>query len=397
LWEIDNVSFDFNRYSALIHCPGSRDCFYAFHDPLEEVSGSFGEWDLLEEKLKSYHVSGWDLRHPPGAAVGAFSYEGDFRFRFYGAPEQVRAEDLFFAKTLQPVGVASSGVCWKSSHDLSAYVQMVEEAQEFIRRGDIYQVNLARQFDTEVVDWNSESFFKSLWHTTHAPYAAYLLFDDFEIYAASPELFLSIEGDRILTQPIKGTRPRGRDAMGDRQNALELATNSKEVAELVMITDLERNDLGRICEYGSVEVKELVRCRTYSHVFHLASTVTGRIQGGISPLRAVQACYPGGSITGAPKLKAMEMIRHLEHAPRGFYTGAFGYFGFDGSVQLGMSIRTCERRGDKLSFWAGSGITIDSDPVKEFEETHHKAAAMQGAYELYLNNRPALSLKKSHP
>jgi para-aminobenzoate synthetase component 1 len=178
------------------------------------------------------------------------------------------------------------------------------------------------------------------------------------------------------------------DAMDDRRNALELATNTKEVAELVMITDLIRNDLGSICDYGSVEVKELVRCRTYSHVFHLVSTVAGRIRDDHSHLQAVLACFPGGSITGAPKIKAMEVIRELENVPRGFYTGAFGYFGFDGSAQLGMSIRTCERRKDRLTFWTGSGITIDSDPVKEFEETNHKARAIKDAYQLYQNTKP---------
>ncbi len=383
------MPIDFNLYSALIHRPGKQGCFYGFKDADEELVGSPDDWPLLEEKLKHYQVPGHDRMHPPGAAVGHFNYEGGFRFRFYRELEVLSTDSVYVPTKQLQEGTNFLASKWETSHELNDYSRMVESAKESIRQGDIYQVNLARKFELPVENWNSEHFFKSLWHTTRAPYAGFLRYQDTELYAASPELFLSIQGRRITSQPIKGTRPRGTDAMDDRRNALELATNAKEVAELIMITDLIRNDLGSICDYGSVEVKELVRCRTYSHVFHLVSTVAGRIRDEHSHLQAVQACFPGGSITGAPKLRAMDVIRELEGRTRGFYTGAFGYFGFDGSVQLAMSIRTCEHRGGSLSFWTGSGITIDSDPVKEFEETNYKARAMQDAYQLYQNTRPA--------
>jgi para-aminobenzoate synthetase component I len=379
---------DFKRYSALIHRTGNHDCFYGFGDPVDEISGGSEQWPLFEQKLLGHQVSGWDRMHPPGAAVGYFSYEGEFHFRFYPDLEVIPTDAIHVStEQLQNRAHQSAGD-WSTTHTRQTYQTMVESAQEAIRRGDIYQVNLARKFERIVSGWDAEHFFKTLWHTTRAPYTGFLRFVDSEIYAASPELFLNIQGRHITTQPIKGTRPRGVDAMDDRRNALELATNAKEVAELVMITDLARNDLGVICDYGSVEVKELVRCRTYSHVFHLVSTVTGRLRDDLTPIQAVQACYPGGSITGAPKRKAMEMIQQLEKQPRGFYTGAFGYFGFDGSAQLGMSIRTCQRHGNKLSFWTGSGITIDSNPLEEFEETNHKARAMQDAFQLYQNTIP---------
>lgn len=389
------IPTDLDTCSALIYRSGNSHAFYSFSNPVEEIEGSNNEWELLEKKLALYQVSSCDCMHPPGAAVGYFTYEGDYHFRFYRTVELVPVDSIFVA-TQQLHGSANvQEPNWKSTHQLDNYCKMVEAALEAIRQGDIYQINLARKFEIEVEDWDPILFLKVLWHVTKAPYFGFLKFDDHELFAASPELFLSIQGNKITTQPIKGTRPRGVTAIDDRQNALELATNAKEVAELVMITDLERNDLGAISEYGSVEVKELVRCREYSHVFHLVSTIVSTLLPGLSPLEAVQACYPGGSITGAPKKKAMEFIKKLEGQDRGYYTGAFGYFGFDGSVQLGMSIRTCERRDQTLSFWAGSGITIESDPVKEFEETGHKAKAILDAYALYLKTKNAQVLTET--
>ncbi|MDZ4788904.1 MAG: anthranilate synthase component I family protein [Blastochloris sp.] len=389
-------AFPLHTVEALIHRPNGAGGFYAFTNSVEEISGTSADWNLLENKLRDYQVVGCDQLHPPGAAVGYFTYEGSFHFRFYTHVEVLSADAVYIPTEELQGGASASPHEWTTSHEREPYGIMVEAAQEFIREGNIYQVNLARSFSTQVRKWNGLDFFKALWHLTKAPYAGFLKFSDRELIAASPELFIGIQGREITTQPIKGTRPRGSTVMEDRQNALELATNTKEVAELVMITDLERNDLGAISEYGTVEVKELVRCRAYSHVFHLVSTITSRLRKEISPLQAVHRCFPGGSITGAPKKKAMEVIQQLEAEERGSYTGAFGYFGFDGSVQLGMTIRTCERKGEHLSFRVGSGITIDSDPVKEFEETNHKAKAMKDAYALYLSAQK-LHLSKGEP
>jgi len=261
---------------------------------------------------------------------------------------------------------------------------MVREAQESIRRGDIYQINLTRKIFLDGLDLNARRLFQHLWQRTVAPHSAFLELGDRVLLCASPELFLDISGRQIMTQPIKGTRPRDSDGNRDERNAFELRTDPKEIAELVMITDLERNDLGQICEYGSVQVSDLVVSRSFSHVHHLISTVVGTLKPEITAVAALRACYPGGSITGAPKRRAVEIIRKLEAGDRGFYTGVIGYFGFDGSAHFCMAIRTLEYQEGQLSFGVGSGITIDSNPEREFEETEHKAAAMMQALESYM-------------
>ena len=201
------------------------------------------------------------------------------------------------------------------------------------------------------------------------------------------ELFLGIEGDRIVTQPIKGTRGREASREGDERAALELGTNPKEVAELIMITDLLRNDLGAVCEYGSVQARDLVRRRSYSHVHHLYSTVEGKLRAGIGPVEAVRECLPGGSVTGAPKRSAVEILRRLETEPRGHYTGAVGYFGYDGTARFAMGIRMAEMEGHQVRCGVGSGITAASDPEGEYEETRIKARVLTEAMAAYLATR----------
>jgi anthranilate/para-aminobenzoate synthase component I len=196
------------------------------------------------------------------------------------------------------------------------------------------------------------------------------------VLSASPECFLELSGRRILTRPIKGTRPRRADPDADERSAYELITSSKEVAELVMITDLERNDLGRVCEYGTVHVADLLRLERFEQVFHLVSTVEGTLRPEISHVEAVAACFPGGSISGAPKKRALEIIAELEPAPRGIYTGAVGFFGFNGESRFNIAIRTVVMRGDEASFHVGAGIVADSDPQREWQETLDKAAGI---------------------
>jgi anthranilate/para-aminobenzoate synthase component I len=184
---------------------------------------------------------------------------------------------------------------------------------------------------------------------------------------------LRLSGNHILTRPIKGTRPRSADPTRDAQLTYELQRSEKEMAELVMITDLLRNDLGRVCEYGSVQVPELVRLERYRHVQHLVSTVEGRIRPGLTHLDALAACFPGGSITGAPKIRAMEIIDELEPVERGPYTGCLGYLGFNRESQLSIAIRTAILRDDRAYFHAGAGIVADSIPEAEYDETLAKA------------------------
>ncbi|GAB4240199.1 MAG: hypothetical protein OHK005_02170 [Candidatus Methylacidiphilales bacterium] len=339
------------------------------------IEGGPKDWAILEEHLAAKSQSGPDILGKTGGLFGAFRYDGSFAFYDCPACDLWRLDRLW----VQPAIGAEQAVHWSSSLNAEAFALGVQAAQERIRAGDIYQVNLTRRERALVECSDPFLVFRLLWSRTQAPWAAWLNLPEVALASASPELFLAMDGRRIRTQPIKGTRPRDRDASRDQRNAFELSTDPKEVAELVMITDLERNDLGQICEFGSVEVVELVARRSYSHVHHLVSTIEGLMRPGIGLVEAVRACFPGGSITGAPKGKAQEVIAMLEPVPRGFYTGALGYFGYDGSARFSMIIRCLEIARNEISFGVGSGLTIDSDPVREFMETEQKAAALREA------------------
>src|SRR5262245_32275242 len=259
-----------------------------------------------------------------------------------------------------------------------AFLASVERAQRYIRDGDIYQVNLSQRLATpcSLSGWE---LFQRLLAVSPAPFAAYLDCGEFQIASSSPELFLRLSGSHILTRPIKGTRPRSSDSTRDAQLTYELQTSPKEMAELVMITDLLRNDLGRVCEYGSVQVPELVRLERYSQVQHLVSTVEGRLRTGVTHFAAFASCFPGGSVTGAPKIRAMEIIDELEPVTRGPYTGALGYLGFNRESQLSIVIRAAVMRAGFAHFNVGAGIVADSKPEAEYEETLAKAAGFLAA------------------
>jgi anthranilate/para-aminobenzoate synthase component I len=362
---------------------GMDDCVYLFDEPEYRLRGSWRDWDLLDAELRKRCRGGANNEfHPPGAAVGYFTYEGDFDFAFYPQLRVASARE-FLGERVNPALGDGELSGWGEAIDLRQYTQMVRAAQEYIRSGDIYQANLARTFVREVRDLDAWAFFKILWSLTASPLAAYCIGADRTLLSASPELFLAIRDGRVVTKPIKGTKPRGANDEEDRRNEASLLASPKERAELVMITDLERNDLGQICEYGSVKADELLVCEKLSHVFHLVSTVEGKLREGISQVQALRACFPGGSITGAPKKRAMEIIDELEPFERGFFTGAIGYFGYDGSAQFNIAIRTAEWRDNCLSFMTGSGITSGSDANDEFAETEHKARALKEAFALY--------------
>lgn len=353
------------------------------------VAGGPGDWDRLRAVLDAHRTADSDRPHPAGGLAGAIAYDGSFHFHLCLEVREASTDTLWPPRG---AGRADAAVpTWTAETDGPAYAAMVRAAQEHIRAGDIYQVNLARRFRTQVEGFDLRGFFRQLWMATSAPLAAFVELPGGGLASASPELFLTIQGRRIRTRPIKGTRPRDRDPERDSRNAFELVASPKEQAELIMITDLERNDLGQLCEYGSVRATELARREAHSHVFHLVSTVEGVLREGIHPVDAVRACFPGGSITGAPKRRAMDIIRALEPVPRGWYTGAIGYFGFDGSVQLNITIRTLHQEGGTCTFFTGSGITAGSDPVEEFHETNHKAAAMFQAWEQFHRFRQAVA------
>ena len=256
-----------------------------------------------------------------------------------------------------------------------AYMSMVKRGVEYIYDGDIFQVNLTQRFCApQTVDtWE---LYTRLRKINPAPFAAYMPWKEIGIISASPERFLRVAGGKVETRPIKGTRPRGRTPEEDEGLRRELLASEKDRAELMMIVDLERNDLGRVCRIGSVNVPELCRLEEYATVFHLVSTVEGRLRPDKDVTHLLAASFPGGSITGAPKIRAMEIIEELEPVRRGVYTGSIGYIGFDGRMDLNIVIRTILAAGGNFYFQVGGGITADSDPQKEYVESLDKARAL---------------------
>jgi para-aminobenzoate synthetase component 1 len=253
------------------------------------------------------------------------------------------------------------------------YLAGVERAKEYIAAGDIFQVNLSQRFETTLAVPPAE-LYRRLRRANPAPFAAYLALDgdDAAVLSSSPERFLKMVDRDVETRPIKGTRPRGATVAEDADLAAELLGSGKDAAELTMIVDLERNDLGRVCNYGSVRVTEHKVLEPYASVFHLVSTVEGRLHEDRDVVDLLKATFPGGSITGAPKVRAMEIIDELETTQRSVYTGSIGYIGLDGTLDLNIAIRTILVHGDRAFFQVGGGIVADSDPAAEYQETLDK-------------------------
>ncbi len=260
-----------------------------------------------------------------------------------------------------------------SSLTREAYLAAVRRAKEYIAAGDIYQVNLSQRLSIRTKA-HAPDLFLRLGERSPAPFSAYLDTGPFQVLSASPERFLRLDGRRVETRPIKGTRPRGTSPEEDRRLADELVRSEKDNAELAMIVDLERNDLGRVCEYGTVRVSRARGLESFPTVHHLVATVEGELGAGRDVVDLLQATFPGGSITGCPKIRAMEIVDELEPVRRGVYTGAIGYFGFDGRVDLSIAIRMAMLQDGVAYVPVGGGIVADSDPEAEYEETLAKAA-----------------------
>jgi anthranilate synthase component 1 len=256
----------------------------------------------------------------------------------------------------------------------------VRTIKEHIRAGDIFQAVISRRIDCSLKG-DSFSLYNALRRINPSPYMYYLDFGDTRVIGSSPEMLVRVEGRRVTTVPIAGTRLRGRTR--DEDSALEqsLLSDEKERAEHTMLVDLARNDLGRVCTFGSVEVKEFMKVEKFSHVQHLVSTVEGDLYPALHPATALVSCFPAGTVTGAPKIRAMQIIDSLEPDPRGIYAGAVGYFGLDGNLEFAITIRTIVVKDGVASFQVGAGIVADSEPSREWEETEHKAAAMLRAIE----------------
>lgn len=263
----------------------------------------------------------------------------------------------------------------RSNMSAETYEDAFNRIKTYIKEGDCYQVNLAQRFNVSV-EGSSWSAYKDLRKINPSPFSAYMNYPDFEILSNSPERFLSVKENIVETKPIKGTRPRAQNQKKDLLLLEDLMTSEKDQAENVMIVDLLRNDISKNCELGSVQVPKLFEVESFPNVHHLVSTITGKLQDQRSVIDLLRGCYPGGSITGAPKLRAMEIIEELEPHRRGIYCGSIGYIGFDGNMDTNIAIRTIVHKDQKMYFYAGGGIVHDSVGGAEYQETFDKATAI---------------------
>lgn len=260
------------------------------------------------------------------------------------------------------------------------FIEAVEKIQAYIGQGDVFQVNLSVR-QSQPLGTSPIHIYEKLREINPSPYMGYMQTPEFQIVSSSPELLIKKRGDEVSTRPIAGTRSRGRTDEEDQQLADELIHNEKERAEHVMLVDLERNDLGRVCEYGTVYVDEFMVIEKYSHVMHIVSNVKGKLQSSKDYVDIIDAVFPGGTITGAPKVRTMEIIEELEPVRRGLYTGSIGWIGFNEDMELNIVIRTLVAKEGKAHVQAGAGIVIDSNPIQEYKESLKKATALWKAKE----------------
>jgi anthranilate synthase component 1 len=293
------------------------------------------------------------------------------------------SEDLLeeMRSDLAKLSSAPAGDCTELTSLLpdhpSIFTRAVDKIHEYILAGDVFQVNLSRGWQGEFCGpVNASALYQQLCKNNPAPFAGMVRWGDFILLSSSPERLVSIRQDVVQSRPIAGTRPRGADQDSDQALSRELLAHPKERAEHIMLIDLERNDLGRVCETGTVEVDELMVVESYDHVHHIVSNVRGRLRPGVTPVDVIRAVFPGGTITGCPKVRCMEIIAELERQGRSFYTGSFGYLGLDGSLDLNILIRSMLIHGKHVSFRTGAGIVADSNAENEVAETEDKARGL---------------------
>ena len=263
----------------------------------------------------------------------------------------------------------------ESNFTKDEYLSAISRAKEYIKAGDIYQVNLSQQFKAST-QLSSPEIYRRLRRVSPSYFSAYFDAGDFQILSSSPERFLKLDKSKVVTRPMKGTMPRGRGRTQDRAFRRELLNSAKDKAELVMIVDLERNDLGRVCSYNSINVDTLRQLEEYSTVFQTTANISGRLHKDKDRIDLLHVCFPGGSITGCPKIRAMEIIEELEPGRRSIYTGSLGYLSFSGNMDFNILIRTILKKQNQLYFGTGGGIVADSRPEAEYAETLIKAKGM---------------------
>ncbi|MBK9990435.1 MAG: aminodeoxychorismate synthase component I [Verrucomicrobia bacterium] len=376
----------------------------------------------LKKLLLKYRCAATSEVPFPGGAVGFFSYEfgagleqvkgsagddvggADLELGFYDGLIMCDHKSHRMFLVANPVGKESAAAIFrrleqviiasssrqnagsaKSAHSglkavvsKAEYLQSIARIKNYIAAGDVYQVNLTQRFDAPLT-CSPYDLYRRLRQRSPAPFSCFLNFDSLQVVSSSPERFLRLQSGCVETRPIKGTRPRGKPQGEDARLRSELAVSEKDRAELLMIVDLERNDLGRVCVPGSIEVAELYKVETHPTVHHLVANVSGKIRGDCDVVDCIRAMLPGGSITGAPKIRAMQIIDELERTRRGVYTGAIGYIGFDGGCDLNIAIRTILCAHGRAHYHVGGGIVWDSDPEAEYQETLDKGAAMRAA------------------
>ncbi|HEV2321043.1 MAG TPA: chorismate-binding protein, partial [Gammaproteobacteria bacterium] len=275
----------------------------------------------------------------------------------------------------------SAAGAFTSGFEERAFCQAVDRVREYIKDGDAFQVVLSQRL-TAPFSGTALDVYRALRVINPSPYMYHLDFGDFQVTGSSPEVLVRVEGGEVMLRPIAGTRPRGATLAEDAHLAEELLADPKEIAEHVMLVDLGRNDVGRVAETGSVRVTERMVIERYSHVMHIVSEVRGRLKVGLSPLDVLKASFPAGTVSGAPKVRALEIIRELEPVKRGIYSGAVGYIGWNGNLDTAIAIRTAVIKDGRLHVQAGAGIVHDSVPVNEWRETLNKAKAMLRAVEM---------------
>ncbi len=292
--------------------------------------------------------------------------------RLYSIKEEIISKPLSFGESADNY---SKNIFYQSSESKESYMKKVEKAKEYIKNGDIFQVVISQrlQIETKI---NPFETYRSLRRLNPSPYMYYFDFGDHHVVGSSPELLVKVKNGEIETCPIAGTRPRGKNELEDDEYAKELLNDEKELAEHLMLVDLARNDIGKVSEFGTVELSQFMDIQKYSHVMHIVSNVIGKLKSSFDMYYALKACMPAGTVSGAPKVRAMEIIDELENKKRGLYAGAVGYFGFNGNMDMCIAIRTILFKEDTAYIQAGAGIVADSDPEKEYEETLRKAEAL---------------------
>jgi para-aminobenzoate synthetase component 1 len=347
------------------------------------------EFGARLERVASSHANGLDVPEVELCfydGVLAFDHAARSAFMVANPVDRANAGGVFqrlesavnLSRNTPPPATKARVTELRPSFPKGDYLRAIARIKDYIAAGDVYQVNLTQRFET-TLPCRPYELYQRLRQRSSAPFASYLNLDSLQIVSSSPERFLRIHNGRAETRPIKGTRPRGKTQAEDARLQRELVASAKDRAELLMIVDLERNDLGRVCEPGSIQVDDLFKVETHPTVHHLVANVSGRLRPDCDVIDSLRAMLPGGSITGAPKIRAMQIIDELERTRRGVYTGAIGYIGFDGNCDLNIAIRTILCAHGQAFYNVGGGIVWDSDPESEYQEILDKGAAMRAA------------------